>query len=85
MDYMRNNGVYLDESILRKLAENIYKQYDNNRGIINSNYGMNWDIGTLTRPKRFQVGYYDLTNVPIHGSGNVDIQSMLDNWFSRGR
>lgn len=77
MDYMRNNGVYLDKNILSNLADSIYGRgnEDNPRFM--------QDYNTLLNSGNIKKGYYDLSNVPITGLGNVDILSILRRYYGR--
>lgn len=77
MDYMRNNGVYLDKNTLSNLADSIY-----GRG---NDYDPRFiqDYSTLLRGGNIQKGYYDLSNVPITGLGNVNIIDILKRYYGR--
>lgn len=76
MNYMNNNGVYLDRNILGQLANSIYSRGDNTPQFIA-------DYNTLARGGRIQPGYYNLNQVPIGGLGNVDIYSILQRYYGQ--
>lgn len=78
---MEKNGVYLDNNILRQLAENINKRYNDSRGRIATPYSHSMDIYRLSTP--IKAGYYDLHNVPLGGIRNTELDTMLYNWFGR--
>lgn len=77
MNYMRNNGVYLDKNTLSNLADSIY-----GRG---NDYDPQFmrDYNTLLRGGNINRGYYDLRNVPINGLGNVNILDILRRYYGR--
>lgn len=77
MNYMRNNGVYLDKNTLSNLADSIY-----GRG---NDYDPQFmrDYNTLLNSGNINRGYYDLRNVPIAGLGNVNILDILRRYYGR--
>lgn len=80
---MNNNGVYLDNEILGRLANNITQKYNNSRGSFTSPYGYAMDLYKLQTP--IKAGYYDLNSVPLGVLKDTDLSVMLHNWFLRGR
>lgn len=75
MDYMRNNGVYLDQNVLQAIANNILN--DARGGYYNNPTAQINDYNTLNRMGRMQRGYYDLRQVPVGGMGNVNLWDII--------
>ena len=81
MDYMNSSGVYLDNNILRQLAENINKKF--------SDPYKTYSVTRFNKdslPLKFidiKPGYYNLEEVPGKYNWGVNVDNMLKYWYGR--
>lgn len=85
MNYLQNNGVYLDNNILGKLANNIYRDYRMGYKPMGIDFQNDYDTLKILQ-QTLPAGYYNLQNVPFPKIKDksfgepVDIQSILMDW-----
>ena len=78
---MGNNGVYLDNNILRQLAENINKKF-NNPYKLYSVSRFNEDYPHL-KSIDIKPGYYNLEQVPGKYGWVANVDNVLKYWYGR--
>ena len=77
MDFIKKNGVYLDNNILRRLAENINTK-SNTRNLYSG------DITDDYYPLKLidiRPGYYDLEQVPGKYNWTINLDNILKRWY----